>query len=366
MKFNALLSIVALSTAASVSGMLKTETVPDPILTPSIAHPGPHPHHDFEELARRQLAARERHLQARACAPEFAAFNLRRRAKRALARRQEESPSSTSSAAAPHYTELQNTTCILAPEVTEGPYYINNELVRQDLREDQPGIPLILDVGVLDVNTCTPLSDVFVEIWAANATGVYGGYAATLGGGGPPPSTSEGGTQPTGGPGGPGGGGPGGASQPLQRNETFGRGGFATGEGGVVELTTIYPGFYAGRTAHIHTMIHLNYETSENGTLISHAGNLLHNGQFFFEETWNDQVYALNPYNTNTNERTLNVNDGILDEENSDGNNAFLALELLGESIEDGILGYITVGVNSSASYTIQNTNYLNSTGPDA
>ena len=110
----------------------------------------------------------------------------------------------------------------------------------------------------------------------ANATGVYGGYAATLsgGGGGAPPSgtdtppSSTDSIAPSGVPSGTpdgGAGGPGGASSPLERNETFGRGGWPTNSNGIVELTTIYPGYYAGRTAHIHTMVHLNWEKSENG-----------------------------------------------------------------------------------------------------
>ena len=55
------------------------------------------------------------------------------------------------------------------------------------------------------------------------------------------------------------------ASNPLERNETFARGGYATDPNGMVELTTIYPGYYEGRTAHIHTMVHLNWARSENG-----------------------------------------------------------------------------------------------------
>lgn len=50
----------------------------------------------------------------------------------------------------------------------------------------------------------------------------------------------------------------------------------------------------------------------------------MHIGQFFFEEDWNDKVYASEVYVTNTNERTYNVDDSILWEENSDGNNAFV------------------------------------------
>lgn len=116
---------------------------------------------------------------------------------------------------------------------------------------------------------------------------------------------------------------------------------------------------------------------------MSHAGSVIHNGQFFFDELWNDKVFAHGPYTDNTNRRTLNKDDRILDEENADGNNAFLELELLGENMSDGILGYISVylaaiasyswlirlslamGVNSSASYDIHNTNYLSSSWLD-
>jgi hypothetical protein len=73
-------------------------------------------------------------------------------------------------------------------------------------------------------------------------------------------------SMPSGGDGGMGGGGGmGGSSSAMVRNETFLRGGYTTGSGGVVELTTIYPGYYTGRTAHIHTMIHMNYSTNANG-----------------------------------------------------------------------------------------------------
>ncbi len=55
------------------------------------------------------------------------------------------------------------------------------------------------------------------------------------------------------------------ASAALERNETFGRGGYPTDLNGIVELTTIYPGFYEGRAPHIHTMVHLNWSESDNG-----------------------------------------------------------------------------------------------------
>jgi protocatechuate 3,4-dioxygenase beta subunit len=335
------------------------------------------------ELARRQLASHKRHAEVRNCAAQIADYQSKRKAKRSNLRKRDAVPdqpsrtasgilsavgsvlfnaiSKTTSANPPHITNIQNFTCVTAPEVTEGPYYINNEIVRQDLIEGQSGIKLVLDVGVLDTTTCKPLENVLIELWSANATGVYSGYGSLDGppGRGPsgPPPDSPPHRGPPEGPGrdrdGPR------HSPPLVRNETFLRGGWYTDENGIVELSTIFPGFYAGRAPHIHTMVHKDWILAENGTLISHAGTVVHNGQFFFHETWNDRVFTDKPYTDNPNKRTLNKDDHILSEENADGNNAFMDLELLGNSLSDGILGYITMGVNSSASYDIQNTNYL-------
>lgn len=303
------------------------------------------------ELQARQEAAQLRALQARKCASAIAQFTAQRKARRALNKKREIISSTTLSAASAHYTNIQNDTCVTAPEVTEGPYYINNEFIRTNVTEGQAGIPFVMDIGVLDINTCEPLSNAFVEIWGANATGVYSGYSATLPGAPEPgaTTTSSGWAAPTGY-----------FPAPYERNETFLRGGYTTSDTGVVELVSIYPGFYATRAPHVHTMVHTNWEMSDNGTLVSHGGNVVHIGQFFMDDSWNDQVYALAPYNTNKNTRTFNSEDSILDQENADGNNAFFNLELLGEDISEGVLGYITMGVNSSASYEILNTNYYN------
>ncbi|KAI5826480.1 aromatic compound dioxygenase [Schizophyllum commune Tattone D] len=360
MRFTSLASLIAVSTLV-------------------VAHP--EPDLTVEQRAVRRLEARGRGLQARNCANAIRDFEDKRMRARALKKRGlvEEAKaqfakrevisgaSTTLSAAPPTYTELQNTSCVLAPEVTEGPYYINNELVRQDHREDQAGIPLVIDIGILDINTCEPVPNSFVEIWAANATGVYASYPATLGGiSGPPPTQSESSSPSASGPpGGGGAGGPGG-SMSLERNETFLRGGFPTDDNGIVEFTTIYTGFYEGRCPHYHTMVHLDWSMSDNGTLVSHSGSLAHIGQFFMDEDWNDQVFALEPYTLNTNNRTLNTEDGILAEQNTDGYNGFLALEKLGDDISEGVLGYITIGIDSTASYSIMNNNYYNSSTESA
>lgn len=66
-----------------------------------------------------------------------------------------------------------NSSCILTPEGEEGPYYVNGSTIRQDIRETQEGVPLLLDVQLLDVRTCSPLADVMLDFWSANSTGVY-------------------------------------------------------------------------------------------------------------------------------------------------------------------------------------------------
>ncbi|KAJ3503004.1 hypothetical protein NLJ89_g8630 [Agrocybe chaxingu] len=294
------------------------------------AHPGEeHEHVEEAELVARENAMHARNLKARNCASAIAEFELRRRDARLPFAKRQAASTSTSSAAAPFYTTIQNTTCVTAPEVTEGPYYINNEFIRTDLRENQAGVKLVLDIGVIDTTTCEPFSNAFVELWHANATGAYGGYVGRQG-------------------------------APTNINiDSFLRGGYFTNEQGIVEITSIYPGYYTGRTAHIHTMVHKNVDTNPNGTVISKSGTLTHIGQFFFDENWNDEVYAQSPYTSSTQTRLLNSADRILAQS---GGVAFLNLERLGSTTNDGFLAYITVAVDGSQSYNINNMNTLQGT----
>lgn len=71
-----------------------------------------------------------------------------------------------------------NASCILTPETTEGPYWVSGELLRENIVEDQEGVPLTLDIQVVDVNTCEPVRKAYTEIWHCNSTGVYSGVTA--------------------------------------------------------------------------------------------------------------------------------------------------------------------------------------------
>src|SRR5438552_999810 len=68
--------------------------------------------------------------------------------------------------------------CVLAPEQTEGPYYIAGELVRRDITEGRPGTPLVLRAAVVDASTCSAIHGAAVDIWHADALGAYSGFGA--------------------------------------------------------------------------------------------------------------------------------------------------------------------------------------------
>ena len=73
---------------------------------------------------------------------------------------QESTPSATSSTP---------TTCVLTPDLTEGPYYLDDQLIRADITEGKPGVPLTLRIAVQDITACGPMADAAVEVWHCDA-----------------------------------------------------------------------------------------------------------------------------------------------------------------------------------------------------
>ncbi|KAL7270995.1 hypothetical protein RUND412_006282 [Rhizina undulata] len=208
-------------------------------------------------------------------------------------------------------------TCVLAPEEEVGPYYVSGELVRDDIREDEAGIDLLLDVQVFDVNTCEVVPDVMLDFWNCNSTGVYSGYSA---------ENTEG--------------------------LTFLRGLVASDSDGIVQLTTIFPGHYSERATHLHIVAHYGGSTLANGTYS--GGTVPHVGQVFFPQDVITAVEATSPYDTNTVAITLNSVDRVYTEQAqlTDGYNDTVTIEYLGDSLEDGLFGYISLGLNLTASYS--------------
>src|ERR687897_551537 len=65
--------------------------------------------------------------------------------------------------------------CVLTPELTEGPYYLDLDLMRRDITEGRPGLAYDLAVKVVDAESCKPIEDVVVDVWHCDAEGVYSG-----------------------------------------------------------------------------------------------------------------------------------------------------------------------------------------------
>ncbi|KAJ2896716.1 hypothetical protein MKZ38_005286 [Zalerion maritima] len=216
-----------------------------------------------------------------------------------------------------------NGSCVLTPEVTQGPYYVDGEYVREDMSEDQPGVPLYIDAQVLDVDTCDPVESVYVEAWHCNATGVYSGIVAS---------------------------GNGDSSDESNMDNTFLRGVQATDSEGVVGFQSIFPGHYTSRATHIHVFVHANASELANGTIMDTTAS--HVGQMFFDQDLISGVEDTSPYSTNTQELTTNEEDLILSEE-ADGVDPVMEYVLLGDTVEDGILAWLSFGIDASSSYSV-------------
>ncbi|ANS66579.1 dioxygenase [Streptomyces lincolnensis] len=244
----------------------------------------------------------------------------------------------------------------LTSETTEGPYYIDADKIRRDITEDKEGIPLTLDLKVVDSETCKPIADAAVDIWHCDALGIYSGYEdASTGGGGTPPTGAPTGAPtdtpsgtPTGEP--PSGaptGGTGGVHEEPTDDERYLRGTWRTDRQGRVTFRTIFPGWYRGRCVHIHTKVHVDGEWTDAGY---EGGHSCHTGQFFFDEESVLASAEVEPYSTSTTERTTLTEDTIYDQSGAAG--GLLKLKYNRKNIAKGVVGSLTMGVDPEATNT--------------
>jgi protocatechuate 3,4-dioxygenase beta subunit len=228
--------------------------------------------------------------------------------------------------------------CTLTPEQEEGPYYVDFGKARRDVTEGKPGVPLQLRVALVDSKRCEPLEAAAVDIWHCDATGVYSGFTANGGGdnggrGFGPPAGGRGGPGrgAAGGPGGPGGRG-GGRGQGAIDETRFLRGIQITNRQGITEFATIYPGWYAGRTIHIHLKVHLG---GSAGSERYSGGHVSHTGQLFLPEDITEQIAKMDPYVGHSNvHRTLHSEDNIFRQQG--GAQSMLNLERLQKGTNAG------------------------------
>lgn len=169
--------------------------------------------------------------------------------------------------------------CVVRPELTEGPYFVDEQLNRSDIRTNsadgslKEGIPLALTFNISEVSNgaCVPLAGAQVDIWHCDALGVYSGVTDT-------------------------------AEGFATVGEDFLRGYQVTDTNGVAAFSTIYPGWYRGRAVHIHFKIRTPAGAEQVYEFTS---------QLFFDDAFSDQVYTQQPYASKGQRDQLNSTDGI-------------------------------------------------------
>jgi protocatechuate 3,4-dioxygenase beta subunit len=186
--------------------------------------------------------------------------------------------------------------CVLSPEVTEGPYWIDVSLTRRDIREGKAGLPLEIVFTVENAKTCETISGADVEIWHCDATGEYSGFD--------------------------------GAGH-AKSSTRYLRGHQKSAADGRARFLTVFPGWYSGRTPHIHLKVHV-------------GGGVVHTGQVFFNEKTTAAVYRKSPYKSHGQPDTRHAADNIYQQAGSSKAELKLTRRTNGRT---GYRGSITLGV---------------------
>ncbi|MET0771625.1 MAG: intradiol ring-cleavage dioxygenase [Candidatus Limnocylindrales bacterium] len=197
--------------------------------------------------------------------------------------------------------------CVVVPDLTEGPYFVDERLDRSDIRADSTtgiisaGARLDLSwvVTRIDGTACVPFAGAMVDVWHCDAAGAYSDVQDRG-------SSTEG--------------------------QDFLRGYQLTDADGRATFTTIYPGWYDGRAVHIHFKIRTDPDQSSGTELTS---------QLFFDEAFTDTVYAVEPYAARGQRTVLNDQDGIFQQS---GGQTLVTVS----PTTDGYAGTFAVGIRMS------------------
>lgn len=164
--------------------------------------------------------------------------------------------------------------CIATPEQMEGPFFTDVRLNRSDIRSDptdksiKDGAPLnlLLRVSAVGAAGCTPLAGALVDVWHCDAVGAYSDSDRSTAG------------------------------------RQFLRGHQVTDSGGAVRFTTIYPGWYPGRSVHIHFKVRI---------IAGPALGREFTSQLYFDEAVTSRVHARAPYSAHGGHAQRNAEDGL-------------------------------------------------------
>ena len=164
--------------------------------------------------------------------------------------------------------------CVVKPEQTEGPYFSDVQLNRSDIRSN-PATGVVKEGAGLDLTIrlsnagagCVPLGGVVVDVWHCDALGSYSDFA-----------------------------------REKTAGQAFLRGHQVTDSKGEARFKTIYPGWYEGRTVHIHFKVRTNPSSFFGKEFTS---------QLYFDDALTDIVHSQAPYSAKGRRRMRNAQDGI-------------------------------------------------------
>ncbi|KAH3949166.1 hypothetical protein HBH98_016870 [Parastagonospora nodorum] len=198
-----------------------------------------------------------------------------------------------------------NTGCALAGLSTYGPYWHEGQPRRADIRAGQDGVYLRLAIQIIDVSTCKPLSGAQVDTWQATSMGEY---SSTMNG--------------------------------------YLRGWQPSSKHGTVDFDTIFPGHYSGRASHIHIVVRALDEK-----------RVIQFGMIYFDQDIRDEVERTDKYKNNKQELKDNIGDDFIQYDSSDSYDPYVRWARIGNGLDGGLLGWITIGVNTKDNHVPQPPN---------
>ena len=215
-------------------------------------------------------------------------------------------PASPSATTTSSTVPVSTPACVVTPQETEGPYFVDERLNRADIRTDpsdgstRPGLPLTLNFTVARYGSpCTALAGAQVDVWHCDALGLYSDVSA---------ENSSG--------------------------RKFLRGYQLTDGNGRVTFTTIYPGWYRGRAVHIHFKVRTFSGSQKTFEFTS---------QIFFDDAVSDEVYRQAPYSSRGARDTRNAADMVYTSNNNSGSKLLATLT----STSNGYDASFAIGLTS-------------------
>ena len=171
----------------------------------------------------------------------------------------------------PFMSGMSGTPCMVYPSQTLGPCYAQSPMLREDISDGMTGLPIRLSLLLVRANGCMPVPNATVDIWAAGSNGIYSAYAMG--------TICNPGTQNV-------------------MSMMYGRGVQTTDANGRVNFNTVFPGWYTGRTLHIHFTVRVDGRESKTS-------------QLYFEDALTDEILAQGEYAARGKRDTTNATDMI-------------------------------------------------------